>query len=356
MYRDITIREALALEDGIFVDVRSEGEYAEATIPGSVNIPLLHDEERAMVGTTYRRQGPGPARRQGLLLVSPKLPQKVAALDFAAGGKNPVLFCWRGGDRSKSMAAVLDAMGYQVYRVIGGFKAYRLYVNEYLAHETIPHRAVVLHGLTGVGKTEVLQRLCAEGIPALDLEGLARHRGSAFGKIGQPSSPSQKMFEAMIVHILTRCEKRGVIVVECESRRIGNLSVPPPVMASMARGYRVLLYTSLANRVERINRAYTGGPGRNVAELQRSVASLERRLGCRRVAELNGLLEEMEFDRVVSFLLKDYYDPLYRYPDAPSADYDLSVETSDLVNAALTVKKFVMGLPEYEQPDFRGCS
>lgn len=356
MYREITIREALTLEDGFFVDVRSESEYAEATIPGAINIPILHDEERALVGATYRHQGPDRARRQGLLLVSPKLPQKVAALDIASGGRKPVLFCWRGGDRSKSMAAVLDAMGYQTYRVIGGYKAYRRYINEYLAHDTIPHRAVVLHGLTGIGKTEVLQRLSDEGIPALDLEGLAHHRGSAFGRIGQQPAPSQKMFEAMVVHVLSRYEKKGVIVMECESKRVGNLFVPPPVMASMTRGYRVLLYTSMENRVERINRVYTDGPGRNIAELQRSVSSLGRKLGYRRVAELNHLLEEKEFDQVVSFLLKDYYDPLYRYPDAPSDDYDLSVDTSDIESAALTVKKFVMELPEYERPDFKGCS
>lgn len=352
MYRDITVQEALALEDVLLIDVRSEGEYAEATIPGAINIPLLHDLERAMVGTTYRQDGPDAARRLGLKLASPQFTEKIKAVDRAAGGKKPVLFCWRGGERSRFMASLLNSMGYQAHRIAGGYKAYRGYVNDYLAREKIPLKAVVLHGLTGTGKTEVLQRLSSGGVPALDLEELARHRGSVYGKIGLPPSPSQKMFEGNIVSQLCKFENYGVFVVECESRRVGNLILPQSLMNSMAQGRRVLLYTSLQNRVDRIKEIYTRGPGHNVAELQKATASLARKLGHGRVAELNALLEEGDFDSVFSFLLTKYYDPLYKYPDGPSAEYDLSVETSDINNAALAVEKFVMKLPEYRKTDW----
>lgn len=352
MYRDITVKEALALENVLFIDVRSEGEYSEATIPGAINIPLLHDLERAMVGTAYRQDGPDEARRLGLELASPQFPEKIRAIDIAAEGKKPVLFCWRGGERSRFMANLFDAMGYQPYRIVGGFKAFRGHVNEYLGREIIAQKAVVLHGLTGVGKTEILQRLSEEEVPVLDLEELARHRGSAYGKIGLPPSPSQKMFEANIVSLLSKFEKSGVFVVECESRRVGNLILPQSLMNSMRQGYRVLLYTSLENRVERIKEIYTYGPGRNVAELQKATLSLEKKLGRGRVAELNYLLENGEFDRVFSFLLTKYYDPLYKYPDRPSDEFDLCVETSDMQKAALVVKKIVMELPEYGKTDW----
>lgn len=349
MYNDISIAEVLAKKDVLLVDVRSEGEYREATIPGAVNIPLLSNEERAAVGIAYRKDGSGSARRLGLELVAPKLAEKVAMLDRLAGSKEVVVFCWRGGLRSQFMASVLDTMDYKVSRVIGGYKAYRRYVNEYLGREKLPHRAVVLYGLTGVGKTEVLLHLAEKGIPVLDLEGLARHRGSVYGKIGLPPSPTQKMFEGNIVRVLIDAQDRGVFVVECESRRIGNLLVPKAVLASMQEGHRILLYSSLADRVRRIREVYTAGPGGNVAELQKATTSLEKKLGRAKVEELNRLLAGGEYNRVFSFLLAAYYDPLYKYPDQPSPDYDLSVDSTDVAEAARIIYDFVVGLPEWRR-------
>lgn len=349
MYKDISIGEALKKKDMLLVDVRSEGEFQEATIPGAVNTPLLSNEERAAVGIAYKRDGSGIARRLGLELVAPKLSGKIASLDRLAGSKELVVFCWRGGLRSQFMASVLDTMEYKVSRVIGGYKAYRRYVNEYLGRERLLQRAVVLHGLTGVGKTEVLLRLAEKGIPVLDLEGLACHRGSVYGKIGLPSSPTQKMFEGNIVQLLMDTSDRGVILVECESRRIGNLLVPKVVLVSMQEGYRILLYSSLAERVRRIREVYAAGPGGNVAELQKATASLEKRLGRTKVEELNRQLEEGEFDRVFSFLLTAYYDPLYKYPDQSSPDYDLSVDSTDVEKAARVIYDFVIKLPDWKR-------
>lgn len=348
MYKEITIKEALELDDALLIDVRSEGEYWEATIPGSVNIPVLNNEERAAVGTLYRQEGPDPARRLGLKLVAPRLSEKVSAVDRLADGRKLAVFCWRGGQRSQFMASVLDTMGYPVYRVIGGYKAYRRYVTEYLDREEITQRAVVLHGLTGVGKTEVLLRLGRKGLPALDLEGLAQHRGSVYGKIGLPPSPTQKAFENNIVRFLSNIGDKGVFVVECESRRVGNLLVPPSLMNAMKKGYRVLLYASLENRVKRIREVYTDGPGENVKKLQEATSSLEKKIGRARVEELNRMLAERNFDPVFAYLLKSYYDPLYKYPEGPSEKYDLSVETRDIEKASTIIRDFVTNLPEYQ--------
>ncbi|MCL6634161.1 MAG: tRNA 2-selenouridine(34) synthase MnmH [Peptococcaceae bacterium] len=352
MYKEITVKEALAMDETLLIDVRSEGEYAEDTIPGAVNIPVLNDEERAAVGTLYHRDGPDPARRLALKLVSPRLSEKVAAVDrLAGGGRKVAVFCWRGGQRSQFMASVLATMGYDVYRVIGGYKAYRRFVNEYLDRAELTQKAVVLHGLTGVGKTEVLNRLGQKGLPVLDLEGLARHRGSVYGKIGMPPSPTQKAFESGIVHFLSSIGEKGVFLVECESRRVGSLLVPLPLMNSMKKGYRVLLYTSLENRVRRIREVYTAGPQENVKQLQEATASLAGRLGRARVEELNRLLAERNFEPVFAYLLKNYYDPLYKYPDGPSEAYHLSVDATDIEKASDDICAFVKKLPEYRWAD-----
>ena len=155
MSKEITIQEALALPGAKFVDVRSESEYNEATIPGAVNLPLLGDDERAVVGTAYKQQGVEDARILGFDIVSPKLPQMVRAFQELSLQEPLIVFCWRGGMRSQSICAVLESVGLPAYRLAGGFKAYRRYVNDYLSRP-LPHKVVVMHGLTGVGKTEVL--------------------------------------------------------------------------------------------------------------------------------------------------------------------------------------------------------
>ncbi|MDD2553785.1 MAG: tRNA 2-selenouridine(34) synthase MnmH [Desulfotomaculaceae bacterium] len=348
MIAEITIDEALKMENTLLLDVRSEGEFNEDTIPGAVNVPVLNNEERAMVGTLYRQDGPVPARRLALELVAPKLPSKIAAVNHIATSDDLIVFCWRGGERSRFMAAVLDTMGYDVYRIKRGYKSYRRYVNEYLKKEKLTQTAVVLHGLTGVGKTEVLELLGQKGLPVLDLEGLARHRGSVYGKIGLPPSPKQKAFESEIVKFLSSIDKKGIFIVECESKRVGNLIVPLPLMNSIRNGIRVLLYAPLAERVSRIRNIYTDGPAHNVEELQEATLSLVKRLGRARVEELNKMLEERNFEPVFAYLLTKYYDPLYKYPDGPSEEYDCSIDTSDVEKAAIQILNFVTGLPEYK--------
>ncbi len=344
MFKEVTVEEALELTDTVLIDVRSESEYAEATIPGAINVPLLNDWQRAAVGTVYHREGEARARRLGLEVVAPELVKKVTLVDNLASGKKVVVFCWRGGERSNFMASVLSVMGHDVYRIKGGFKAYRRYVTSFLNRDELTQKAVVVYGLTGSGKTDVLNLLAKRGVPVLDLEGLAAHRGSVYGKIGMPSSPTQKAFENEIVEFFRKIGDDAVFLVECESRRIGNLLVPAALMNTMKKGYRVLLYTSLENRVKRIKEVYTSGPGYNINELISATQLLEKRIGKAKVKELVELLLEHQFDLVFSFLLTNYYDPLYNYPSGPSEDYHLCVESSNVEKAAGEVFKFVTGL------------
>lgn len=340
MFRDITIKEALSLPGAKFIDVRSESEFAEASLPGSINIPILRDEERALVGTTYKKVGTAEAKKLGLELVSPKLPQMISKYQELAKDYPLVVFCWRGGMRSQSICSLLDTMGVPVYRLIGGYKAYRRYVNQYL-DRPLPHKVVVLHGLTGVGKTELLKSLREMQLPAVDLEGLSSNRGSVFGQIGMAPQPSQKMFESLLVNDLAQFEDPGYIIVECESRRVGRIILPASLVDGMRNGIKILTYCPVDIRTERIIRIYSSKTEENENALKAAISSLERRLGKNKVAELSCMLDNGQIEDVVKYLLINYYDPLYKYPCQASDDYDFSVDTSDLNRAAEKIRDFL---------------
>ncbi|HBV97323.1 MAG: tRNA 2-selenouridine synthase [Peptococcaceae bacterium BICA1-7] len=353
MIKNITVEEALGIGSAVIVDVRSEEEYGDTTIPGAINVPLLNNEERARVGTVYKQVSPVDARKLGMELIAPKLVELVNTIEAkAAPGKKVILFCWRGGLRSQFVSYVLDLMGFDVYRINGGYKAYRRYVNAYLNESVLQHRAVVTHGLTGVGKTLVLRELLKMGMPVLDLEGLAVHRGSVYGKIGLPPSPGQKQFEALLFEELRRAEEKGVFLVECESRRLGRLLVPIPLMNAMKNGYRILLYTSLEVRIRRSIEEYTAGARDKdvVPQLLEATSALVRYLGNKKVEEINSYITQGQIDKAVELLLVEYYDPLYKYPDRPAPEYHISVDTTDIKSAADQIYKFVSALNEYNVP------
>ena len=319
MITEITIEELKALDHPILVDVRSEGEYAEATIPGSVNIPLFNNEERVEVGTTYTQTSPSLARELGLRIVSPKLPDIVKKVEELSKRGPLVLFCWRGGMRSKSLATVVDLMGISIYRLQGGYKAYRSQVVDY--HETKrPFQVVVLRGNTGVGKTELLKKLRAEGYPAIDLEKLANNRGSVFGAVGLGSPPSQKKFEGLLFEELVALSKWPYIIVECESKRIGRVTLSTNFYTAMQEGIQILHYDSLENRVQRLLKEYTSVPNA-LQEIGTALERLIKTLGHVRVQELRILLDGGRLDVFTERLLVEYYDKLYAYPNGPSSEY-----------------------------------
>jgi len=340
MAKEVTVKEALNMKGAKLIDVRSESEFSEATIPGSINIPLLRDSERAAVGAVYKQMGVNDARLLGLEYVTPRLPQMVKEYQELAVGGNLIVFCWRGGMRSKSVCSVLESMGLPVYRLVGGYKAYRRYVNEYLERE-LPHKVVVFHGLTGIGKTEILQELRKMSIPAVDLEGLANNRGSVFGQIGMKPQPSQKMFDGLLVRELAFWEPAGYIIVECESRRIGRIILPALLVESMRSGVKILGYCSIEKRKDRIKRIYAGSWDKNRLKLKEAIKSLEQRVGKKRTADFCEMVDKGNLDEIVEYLLIKYYDPLYSYPSGPDPEYDLSVNTDDIKKAAIQIRDFL---------------
>jgi len=339
MIKEINVEELETLDKPILIDVRSEGEYADATIPGAVNLPLFNNEERAEVGTTYTQASPSLARELGLSIISPKLPSLVKQVEELAKKGPLVLFCWRGGMRSKSLATVAELMGIPIYRLQGGYKAYRSQVVDFF-QQKLPFQVVVLRGNTGVGKTELLRRLRAEGYPAIDLEKLANNRGSVFGAMGLGNPPSQKKFEGLLYEELATLREFPYIIVECESKRIGRVTLPACFFTAMQEGIQILQYDSIKNRVQRLIEEYTSVPNAH-QEITVALERLIKTLGHVKVQELRTLLETNCLEEFTERLLVEYYDKLYAYPNEPSLDYAFYINYEEPVKALKELERYL---------------
>lgn len=339
MITEIKMEELKDLDQPILVDIRSEGEFTEATIPGSINIPLFNNAERAEVGVTYTQNSPSLARELGLRIVSPKLPNIVNKISELAKNGPVVLFCWRGGMRSKSLATVVDLMGIPVYRLQGGYKAYRSQVVSFFEHK-LPFKVVVLRGNTGVGKTELLRRLRTEGYPAIDLEKLANNRGSVFGAIGLGDPPTQKKFEGLLYEELESLSKFSYIIVECESKRIGRITLPANFFTAMQEGIQILHFDSMENRVQRLLREYAVVPDA-IPTIRTALERLIKTLGHVKVQELRDLLDRGNLEVFTERLLVEYYDKLYAYPNGPSSDYAFSLNYEEPAKALGEVEGYL---------------
>ncbi len=333
---EIELKEALKRPDLLFVDVRSPGEYEEASIPGAVNVPLFDNRVHHQLGTIYYQVGEQEARRVALEMVAPALPELVEKIASLCGEKSPLLYCKRGGLRSLSLYQVMSLVGIEVYRLRNGFKAYRRHVTERLKHYRLKNNLVVLNGLTGVGKTLVLKELKNRGIAVLDLEDLARHRGSVFGSVGFTGRRSQKDFDSLLLQALDRYYDEPFLVVEGEGRRIGNIYLPSFLVKAMEEGTHLLLTASLDTRVKRILEEYLQLPlpGKVLPELKSSLLSLKRRLGEQKTNLLANMLDEGNYYEVVKTLCRDYYDHYYRDSRPECADFRATIDATRIDLAA----------------------
>ncbi len=326
----IEIDKALALRERgtVFIDARSPSEFAETTIPGAVNVPIFDDDERARVGTVYKCEGKAAARRLGVRLVAPKIPELVERVEAAltAGRPPAIVFCWRGGMRSYALTSFLDLAGVPTRQLIGGHKAFRARVRDFLAAGEWG-RLLVLRGMTGVGKTRLLHQLREEGYPVLDLEGLANHRGSAFGALGLPPQPNQKTFEALLWDALRRIPRGGYALSEGESPHIGRLVLPPAVYAALQVETTLWIEASLAYRTRIILDDYPALDALRPAFV-RPLQALRPRLGGEIVTELLKLLEAGEWEELVGELMVRYYDPLYRHTK-PEGRIEIAIEPEE---------------------------
>lgn len=340
---EIDIREALKRKDLLFIDVRSPGEHAESSIPDSVNIPLFSNSEHHQLGTIYHLYGESEARSLALEFVSPKLPQLVKQVTETSQSLIPLLYCKRGGMRSLSLYQVLSMSGIKVLRLKNGYRGYRKLVSEGLKSYRFDNKLVILHGLTGVGKTDLLMMLEKRGYPVIDLEGLARHRGSVFGSVGLGTQRSQKDFDALLLQKLDSLRAEPLAFIEGEGRRIGNVYLPHFLSEAMNEGYKLLLTASLEKRVARILSTYNP---QNLAvqereELEQAISSLKNRLGRQRTNQLLNLLKTGDLKTTAEILCRDYYDRLYSDSRPETANFDLVIDAEDLEQAVNVIIKHI---------------
>ena len=296
------------LDSHCLVDVRTPLEFEEDHIPGAINVPLLTNEERVEIGTIHKQIGPLEARRRGLELTAHRFPSMVEEIDRAAVGRPIVVYCWRGGLRSKTVASILDLTGFSAVQLAGGYKAYRAWVSGYFEPFCPPGPLVVVHGLTGVGKTTFLQRLDST-FHVIDLEGLACHRGSAFGEVGLRQELSQKRFESLLWDAFRRFPAGAPVIVEGESRRIGRISLPGNMYDVMRDSMKVWCEASLETRVARLIEEY-GVPSYR-EEMAAALLRIRKRLGGDKYEEIAGYLERWELKPFMTVLMTDYYDKVY---------------------------------------------
>jgi tRNA 2-selenouridine synthase len=245
-----------AHEFDTIIDVRSPSEFAEDRIPGAINLPVLDDVERARVGTIYKQESPFLARKLGAAMVFRNSAAHVEnTLAHHDGGWRPLVYCWRGGQRSGSFAWMLREIGWRAELVEGGYRAYRRLVTAYLYDQPLKHRFIQLGGYTGTAKTALLPLLSARGVQTLDLEGLARHRGSLLGEL-PGGQPAQKGFETELVCALHALDPDLPVLVEAESSKIGQINLPPTLWEAMKAAPWIEVNAPIEARARYLAEAY----------------------------------------------------------------------------------------------------
>lgn len=331
--REISYEEALSLPDPVFVDVRAPVEYRADHIPGAISMPVFDDGERALVGTLYRTHGEEAAILKGTEIAGSKLAGMVADISRMRR-RDIVIGCFRGGMRSTTLVSLLDSLGLRVYKLRGGYREYRQYIRRRVEALDIAPALYVLHGLTGAGKTRILRKIAN----ALDLEAMAGHRSSLFGALGL-SPNTQKMFESLLVERVDAVRELPYVVVEGESRKIGDIHIPRPLLERMARAPGVLVRAPIERRVRNLLDEYPrdADPGR----VRAIVRSLENRTGPRVSRELERLFERGELEEFARLLLEKYYDPLYSY-SLDRMTFVAEIENADTDDAVRQLLGIVM--------------
>lgn len=293
------------------IDVRSESEFGEDHIPGAVNCPVLHDEERVRVGTVYKQVSAFDAKKIGAALVSRNIAQYLETR-FADRPRNwrPLVYCWRGGNRSGALTHVLRQIGFGAAQLDGGYRAYRRAVIAELEVLPAHFQWRVICGLTGSGKSRLLHALARADAQVLDLEGLAAHRGSVLGHWPDAPQPTQKWFESRVWSALRAFDRDRPVFVEAESKKIGDLRVPAALIANMWAADCIRLEAALQTRVALLMQEYRHFVHAPLL-LAEQLDCLAGLYGRERIAHWNQLAARNEWERLVAELLEQHYDPAY---------------------------------------------
>jgi len=308
-YSTIDIQGFLSSDRLPILDVRSPGEYKHAHIPSAVSFPLFDDEERAVIGTAYKQQSREKAIKIGLDYFGPKMRSLVEKAEDicekSEKGKSLIVHCWRGGMRSQAVAWLLNLYGFEVKLLTGGYKTFRQWANAQFVKEYNFH---ILGGKTGSGKTVILHELNKKGQFFIDFEGLASHKGSAFGNIGMPEQPSQEMFENMLaLDLFHKSRSNPVIWVEDECQRIGNVNIPGDLYKTMGKSPVYFLEIPFEARLQYILSEYGS---LDKERLINATLRIQKRLGGLETKNAVNFLSEDKISDAFDILLK-YYDKFY---------------------------------------------
>lgn len=318
------------------IDVRSPGEFACGHIPAAFNLPLFDDEERKIVGITYKQQGREPAILKGLDLVGNKLSSFVKQTRKIAPGRKLLIHCWRGGMRSEGMAWLLSLAGFDVKVLKGGYKIYRRF-NSVLWEKAV--KIIIISGKTGSGKTEILQFLKQQGQQVLDLEHYAHHKGSAFGSIGETPQPNSEQFENDLAEIWQQFDFMQPVWLEDESRMIGRVFIPEKLYLKMCSAIVVSLDMSKELRIGRLIGDYAKFPK---PLLVGSIEKISRRLGGQNMKTAVNAIEQDDYATAIDIVLS-YYDKAYCYDltkKIKESTFILPVETADSETNAKAILDF----------------
>ncbi len=320
------------------IDVRSPSEYALDHVPGAINCPVLDDAERALVGTTYAQVSAFEARKIGGALVARRIAEHLEArFRDQPRSWRPLVYCWRGGLRSGSLVTWMRMVGWDAQQLQGGYKSWRRHVVERLAALAPQLPLRVLAGPTGSAKTRVLGALSAAGEQVLDLERLAAHRGSVLGALPGVEQPSQKAFETQLVHAIGGFDLSRPVWVEAESRRIGRLTLPEPLLLRLRASPVVEIAATHEARLAYLLRDYAwfaDDPERLAAQL----GALHGLLSNETLARWQGWARARELAPLFSALMQEHYDPLYARSQGQNFERlreARRVETDDLSDAGI---------------------
>ncbi|MCI6000744.1 MAG: tRNA 2-selenouridine(34) synthase MnmH, partial [Finegoldia magna] len=331
-----TYEELINMENIIFVDVRSEYEFKKETIPGSINIPILNNDERIEISTIYDAGDHECAKKLAIRYASVKLEDIYVKLLDLSKNYNVCLFCYRGSMRSTVLFNIMKSMGLSIYRLKGGYKAYRKYVIENLDKLINSHEYVNINGYTGVGKTEILNYLENSHKNVLNLEQLANHRGSILGNAGLNKQPSQKMFESLLFDKLKSFNDEPVFV-ECESSKIGRINIPKSLRQKYnSSHHQVMINSSLQDRIDRIKTDYLENP-HALEDIKKGINHLSKYIGNNNSSILIDKLENEDYDSVIEALITKYYDINYA---VKAKDFELEINNDDSEKCAEEIMKF----------------
>ena len=333
--KTIKIQEFIKVSQSLpIIDVRTPAEFSDGHITGAINIPIFSNEERAVVGTKYKQESRDTAIAKALEYIAEKTDHYLDELQKLVQSNEICVYCWRGGFRSEGMGHLFQTAGKKIYRLVGGYKAYRNFV---LDSFKVKFKLIVIGGMTGSGKTEILEEIGKTNEQMLDLEGIANHKGSAFGALGQDDQPTTQQFENDLAAQLTKFDPQQNIWLEDESRMIGRVKIPDDLFDQIRSSSVLKIEVSKDNRINRLIKDYANF---SKDDLINSINNISRRLGGLNTKLATEAIGVEDYYKATDIIL-DYYDRTYTYGLEKRAGQTVLPLKLDGNNAKENVKKVI---------------